>query len=130
MKLASSELLVHLDPEKPMVLAVDASPYGVGAVLSHVCGGTERPIAYASRTLNSAERNYSQTEREGLAMIFRVKKFLQYVLGQRFKIYTDHKPLLGIFGELKPIPVHSSIQFIYLSSSCLHQYNCYNRCKK
>ena len=66
MKLASSELLVHFDPEKPIVLAVDASPYGVGAVLSHGGDGTERPIAYASRTLNSAERNYSQTEREGL----------------------------------------------------------------
>ena len=107
-KLASSELLVHYDPLKPMILAVDASPYGVGAVLSHVSEGEERPIAYASRTLNVAERNYSQTEREGLAMIYGVKKFHQYLLGMKFTIFTDHKPLLGMFGESKPIPTHSA----------------------
>ena len=107
-KLSSSELLVHYDPHKEMILAVDASPYGVGAVLSHISGGVERPIAYASRTLNPAERNYSQTEREGLSMIYGVKKFHQYLLGRKFKIFTDHKPLLGMFGETKPIPTHSA----------------------
>jgi hypothetical protein len=106
--LASSELLVHYDPCKQIRLAVDASPYGVGAVLSHAMDGEERPVAYASRTLNNAERNYSQTEREGLAVVYGVKKFHQYLLGLRFQIYTDHKPLLGILGESKPIPVHSA----------------------
>ena len=106
--LASSELLIHFDPEKPLIMAVDASPYGVGAVLSHEVPEGEKPIAFASRTLSQAERNYSQTEREGLAMIWGVKKFHQYLLGLKVKIYTDHKPLLGIFGELKPIPVHSA----------------------
>ena len=91
-----------------MRVAVDASPYGIGAVLSHVTEGEEHPIAYASRTLDSAERNYSQTEREGLAVVYGVKKFHQYLVGLRFQVCTDHKPLLGILGESKPIPVHSA----------------------
>jgi predicted aspartyl protease len=111
-RLTSSELLVHYDPQKPMILAVDASPYGIGAVLSHICEGDERPVAFASRTLNAAERNYSQTEREGLAVVYGVKKFHQYIYGLKFKIYTDHKPLLGMFGEAKPIPTHSASQIL------------------
>ena len=106
--MAGTELLDHYNPVEPMVLEVDASPYGLGAVLSHRVDEVEKPIAYASRTLNSAERNYSQTEREGLAMVYGVKKFHQYLYGQKFQIYTDHKPLLGIFGEFKPIPTHSA----------------------
>ena len=58
--------------------------------------------------MNPSERNYSQTEREDLAMVYGVKKCHQYLYGLKFKIYTDHKPLLGIFGENKPIPVHSA----------------------
>ena len=59
--LCSSGLLVHQDPDKQLSLACDTSPYGVEAVLSHVMpDGGERPAAYCSRALNSAERNYSQ----------------------------------------------------------------------
>ena len=47
--LTSTALLVHYDPTKPLVLSCDASPYGVGAVLSQVCSGEEKPVAYASR---------------------------------------------------------------------------------
>ena len=74
--LARSELLVHYDPQKLLVLAMDVSPYGLGAVLSHVLfNGEERPVAYASRTMNAAQRNYYQTERNELAVVFGVKKF-------------------------------------------------------
>ena len=72
-------------------------------MLSHVYeDGTEKPIAFASRTLNTAERNYSQIEKEGLAVIFAVKKFHDYCYGRCFTIYSDHKPLEGLFGEEKP----------------------------
>ena len=56
-------------------VACDASPYGVAAVLSHrYANGSEQPIAYASRTLFPAEKNYSQNDREALAVMFGVKK--------------------------------------------------------
>ena len=69
--LSSAQLLVHFDPRLPLLLACDASAYGVGAELAHrMPDGTEKPIGYASRTLNSAKRNYSQLEKEGLSCIF------------------------------------------------------------
>ena len=84
--LQADSLLVHFDPAKPIVLACDASQYGLGAVLSHVISdGHERPIAYVSRTLNAAEKNYSQVEKEGLAIVFGVKKFHNYIYGREFE---------------------------------------------
>ena len=66
--LVSSKLLTHFDSNLPLVLACDASQYGVGAMLAHrLPDGSKRPIGYVSRTLNTAERNYLQLEKEGLA---------------------------------------------------------------
>ena len=62
--LTSSNLLIHFDPKLPIVLACDASNYGIGAVLAHrLSDGSERPVAYASRSLTKTERNYSQLEK-------------------------------------------------------------------
>ena len=77
-----NSLLVHYDSSKPLLLACDVSPKGLGAVLSHVMEvGQERPIAYASRTLTPAEQGYSQLEKEGLAVVFGVKKFHNCIYG-------------------------------------------------
>ena len=105
--LTSSQLLVHFDPKLPLLLACDASAYGIGAVLAHkMPDGSEKPIGYASRTLNSAERNYSQLEKEGLSCVFGVKCFYSYLFGHPFLLITDHKPLLGLLSEQKPQPHH------------------------
>ena len=110
MMLQSSHVLVHFDPGLPMRVSCDASPYGIGAVLSHIMpDGTERPVAFASRTLSPAEKNYAQIEREGLAMVFGVTHFHKYVYGvHKFVIETDHKPLLGVLKEDKAISNMSS----------------------
>ncbi len=86
-------------------MEVDASPKGLGAVLTQVMdNGDQRPIAFASRSLSPAEINYSQLEREGLAIIFGIEKFHQYLYGRKFTLVTDNKPLSLILGPKKGIP--------------------------
>lgn len=102
-------MLVHYSSEKPLIVSCDASPYGVGAAVSHIMeDGSERPISFASRTLSQAERNYSQLDKEALALVFAVKKFHQYVYGRTFILTTDHKPLLGLLKADKALPVMAS----------------------
>ena len=101
--LTSSQLLFHFDSKLPLLLACDASAYSIGAVLAHkMPDGSEKPIGYASRTLNTAERNYSQLEKEDLSCVFGVKRFYSYLFGHPFLLITDHKPLLDLLSEQKP----------------------------
>lgn len=100
----ASKFLTHFDPNKPLKLECDASPVGVGAVLSHRINGTDYPIGFRSRTLSKAERNYSQLEKEALALVFGVTRFKDYLYGNHFVLVTDHKPLTGLFNPGKAIP--------------------------
>ena len=69
---------------------------------------SERPIAYASRSLSVAERKYSQLDKEALAIVHGVKHFHQYVYGRSFTILSDHKPLMYIFDETKSVLLMAS----------------------
>jgi len=104
-KLASTPVLAHYDITQKLKLAADASLYGIGAVISHVYdNGNERPIAYASHTLSSAEKKYSQVDKEELVLIFGVQKFHTYLYGRKLILVTDHKPLVTLLGPKKAIP--------------------------
>ena len=103
-QLTSTCLLVHFDPQKEVVLSCDASPYGVGAVLCHQTPEGERPIAFASRSLSAAEKKYAHLDKEGLAIIFGVKKFHGYLFGRKFEIRSDHKPLQHLFDSTRAVP--------------------------
>ena len=83
--MSSDQVLAHNDSTLPVHLASDASQYGVGDVISHLMhDGTESPIAYGSRTLTKAERNYAQIEREAAAIVFGIKKFHSYIYRRKF----------------------------------------------
>jgi hypothetical protein len=66
--------------------------------------GSERPVAFASRTLSRAERKYAQLEKEALALIFGVRQFHRYLVGQQFTLFMDHRPLLKILGPHIGVP--------------------------
>ena len=87
------------------MLSVDASAYEVGAILAHkMPNGSERPVAFASRTLSCSEKNYSQIEKEqGPSMCLWGKKFHQY-------LYGHHKPLIQLLNEQSAISTQASAQ--------------------
>lgn len=100
--LTNEPLLQFPDFSKPFLLTTDASNFAIGAVLSQGPIGQDKPIAFASRTLNAAEINYSTIEKELLSIVNFTKYFRPYLFGRKFTIITDHKPLEWINNLKEP----------------------------
>ena len=90
--LTSAPVLSFYDPQKSLTVENDASEYGIGSAMYQ----DGKPIAFASRSLNQAERNYAQIEKEMLAVLFGLEKFHYYTFGRHVNVITDHKPLEAI----------------------------------
>ena len=98
--LRSDTVMAYFDPNKPAYLDVDASPVGLGAILVQPNKeGQDKVVAYGSCALNKAEQNYPQIEREGLAVVWGLEHFHDYVFGEPVTVYTDHEPLESIYGN-------------------------------
>ena len=89
----------NLSADNKFILKTDASGFAIGAVLSNA---DDRVVAYASRSLNKAEKNYCTIEKELLAIVWAVKHFRPYLFGKKFQILTDHKPLIYLFTMTNP----------------------------
>ena len=101
-ELSSDTVMAYFDPKEQTetVLFVDASPVGLGSVLIQ----NDRVVTYASRALTDVEKRYSQTEREGLSIVWACEHFHLYLFGHYFTLISDHQPLEIIFNNPKSKP--------------------------
>lgn len=88
-------MLAFFDTSKDLTLQVDASKYGLGAVLLQ----EGKPLAYASKSLTDSEINYAQIKKELLAILWGCKGFHQYIYGRHITVESDHKPLEAIIRK-------------------------------
>ncbi|XP_064638291.1 uncharacterized protein LOC135494308 [Lineus longissimus] len=93
----TAPVLRYFDVHEDTTIQCDASDTGLGAAIMQ----KEQPVAYASRALTSAERNYAQIEKELLAIVYATKKFHQYTYGRKVIVESDHRPLESI--QRKPL---------------------------
>lgn len=101
-KLVTAPVLVYPNENDQFILDTDASGHAIGAVLSQIQDGEEKVIAYASKMLNNSQKKYCTTYRELLAVVTFVKYFRHYLIGQKFKIRTDHASLIWLKNFKNP----------------------------
>ena len=100
--LCNDPILRFPDFNKPFCVTTDCSNVAAGAVLSQNFDGNDLPIAYASKTLSDTEQRYSTIEKELFAIMFALKTFRPYLYGQKFTLFTDHRPLQWLFSLKDP----------------------------
>ena len=105
-KLTQAPVIAYFDTHKRSRLIVDGSPKGISAILAQKDNDSTsyRIISYASRALSPVESRYSQTDIEGLALVWGVEHFRLFLLGADFDIITDHKALEAIFNNPRSKP--------------------------
>ena len=97
-ELASDRVLVLYNPDRETTVSADASSFGLGAVfLQKQPNGEMRPVAYASRSMTTTERRYAQIEKEALATTWALEHWSDLLIGMKFTVETDHKPLVPLF---------------------------------
>ncbi|XP_036384580.1 uncharacterized protein K02A2.6-like [Megalops cyprinoides] len=110
MQLTTPPVLAHFDLASPTLVTCDASAIAIGAVLSQVQGGTERPVAFASRALTPTEQRYSVGEREALACLWACERWHMYLYGREFTLRTDHQALTALLATSgtghRPLRLH------------------------
>ena len=110
MQLVSPPVLAHFDIASPTLVTCDASSVAIGAVLSQIQNGVERPVAFASRALNQTEQRYSVGEREALACIWACERWHLYLYGRPFTLRTDHQALTALLSTSgtghRPLRLH------------------------
>lgn len=100
--LITAPILAYPDFTQPFHLFVNASQTGIGLTLGQIIDGKEKVVAYTGRDFNMAERNYSATEREALAVVDGIKRFQSYLYGRKFYIHTDHNALKWLMSVHDP----------------------------
>ncbi|XP_052748659.1 uncharacterized protein K02A2.6-like [Galleria mellonella] len=116
-EICSEKVLTPFHTHLPITLATDASPVGFGAVLSHIMpDNKERPIAFASRSLTSAEKGYSQLDKEAEALIWGLKKFFHYCYGRKITLIIDNQPLARILHPEKPMPTTTAVRLLHYAN--------------
>ena len=100
--LAKAPVLSCPDFNIAFELQTDASNTGLGAVLSQTVDGVEQVVSFASRSLSDAEKNYSTTEKEYLAVIWAIQNFRAYLEGYHFTVITDHSCLKWLHNVKNP----------------------------
>jgi transposase InsO family protein len=100
--LVGPEILAFPTDSGEYILDTDACAISIGAVLSQVQDGRERVIAYGSKSLCKAEKNYCVTDRELLAVKFFMERYKHYLLGRKFLVRSDHQALKWLFTLKEP----------------------------
>ena len=98
-ELAKPTVLALYNQELATKITVDASAYGLGAVLLQQHGDTWKPVASASKAMSETECRYSPIEKEALALVWACEKFSDYVISKKIQLETDHKPLVPLLGK-------------------------------
>lgn len=109
-QLTTPPVLAHFNPDSQPIVTCDASTQALGAVLSQMQDGVERPVAFASRALTPTEQRYSVGEREALACVWATERWHLFLYGRHFTLRTDHQALTTLLSASgsghKPLRLH------------------------